>query len=97
MIRIAGTDNKRYLEPDIFVVCDQDKLDEKGCHGAPDWVIEVVSPGSREMDYYVKLALYEEAGVRLYWLVDIERKTIVFMIWNMKQYRRSIILLTAYR
>ena len=72
-----NADDKRYLEPDIFVVCDQDKLDENGCHGAPDWVIEVVSSGSREMDYYVKLALYEEAGVRLYWLVDIERKTIV--------------------
>ena len=70
-------DDKRYLEPDVFVVCDKDKLDDKGCHGAPDWVIEVVSPGSREMDYYIKLALYKEAGVRLYWLVDIERKTIV--------------------
>ena len=72
-----NADDKRYLEPDIFVVCDQDKLDEKGCHGAPDWVIEVVSPGSREMDYYIKLALYKESGVRLYWMVDIERKTIV--------------------
>ena len=72
-----NADDKRYLEPDIFVVCDQDKLDEKGCHGAPDLVIEVVSPGSREMDYYIKLALYKESGVRLYWMVDIERKTIV--------------------
>lgn len=72
-----NADDKRYLEPDVFVVCDKDKLDDKGCHGAPDWVIEVVSPGSREMDYYIKLALYKEAGVRLYWLVDIERQTIV--------------------
>lgn len=66
-----------YVEPDIVIICDKDKLDDKGCHGAPDWVIEVVSPGSREMDYYIKLALYKEAGVRLYWLVDIERQTIV--------------------
>lgn len=72
-----NADDKRYLEPDVFVVCDRDKLDDKGCYGAPDWVIEVVSPGSREMDYYIKLALYKEAGVRLYWLVDIERQTIV--------------------
>lgn len=72
-----NADNKRYLEPDVFVVCDKNKLDDKGCHGAPDWVIEVVSPGSRELDYYTKLALYKEAGVRLYWLADIERQTVV--------------------
>lgn len=72
-----NADDKKYLEPDVFVVCDKDKLDDKGCHGAPDWVIEVVSPGSREMDYYIKLALYKESGVRLYWLVDAERQTIV--------------------
>lgn len=72
-----NADEKRYLEPDVFVVCDKDKLDDKGCHGAPDWVIEVVSPDSREMDYYIKLALYKETSVRVYWLIDIERQTIV--------------------
>ena len=48
-------DDFTYVEPDISVVCDKNKLDQKGCHGAPDWVIEIVSPGSRHMDYFTKL------------------------------------------
>lgn len=63
-------DELNYVEPDISVICDPDKLDEKGCHGAPDWVIEIVSPSSKCMDYEKKQVLYEEAGVREYWIVD---------------------------
>lgn len=63
-------DNINYLEPDISVICDLSKLDEKGCHGAPDWVIEIVSPTSRSRDYYHKLIKYGDAGVREYWIVD---------------------------
>lgn len=65
-------DDKNYVEPDISVVCDKDKLNEKGCSGAPDWIIEVVSPGSsgRRMDYMTKLFKYQGAGVREYWIVD---------------------------
>lgn len=70
-------DGSKYLEPDISVICDKDKLDEHGCNGAPDWVIEIVSPGSRVMDYYTKLSLYREAGVREYWIVDPEKQTIL--------------------
>ena len=40
-----------YVEPDISVICDTSKLDDKGCHGAPDWIIEIVSPSSKQMDY----------------------------------------------
>lgn len=68
-------DNINYLEPDLCVICDLSKLDEKGCHGAPDWMIEIVSPGSRQMDYYRKLFLYREAGVREYWVVDPDKNT----------------------
>lgn len=64
-------DNKNYLEPDISVICERDKLDDKGCHGAPDWVIEIVSPSSKDMDYRRKLFVYREAGVREYWIVDL--------------------------
>ncbi len=67
-------DEKNYVEPDISVVCDENKLDEKGCHGAPDWVIEIVSPSSKYMDYVKKLSLYETAGVREYWIVDPVQK-----------------------
>ena len=69
-------DDKNYMEPDISIICDPNKLDEKGCHGAPDWVIEIVSPRSRSMDYYKKLLKYNTAGVREYWVVDPEKKLV---------------------
>ncbi len=73
-------DNRNYLEPDISVVCDRSKLTEKGCNGAPDWVIEIVSLSSRTMDYYRKLIKYEKSGVREYWVVDPERNRV--MVYN---------------
>ena len=62
--------DKNYVEPDISVICDPNKLNDKGCTGAPDWIIEIVSPGSRRMDYFTKLFKYRTAGVREYWIVD---------------------------
>lgn len=76
-------DDYNYLEPDISVICDPSKLDEKGCHGAPDWIIEIVSPGSRSMDYYKKLFKYSSAGVREYWIVDSEKNRIT--VYNFEQ------------
>ncbi|MDE5777342.1 MAG: Uma2 family endonuclease [Lachnospiraceae bacterium] len=69
-------DDRNYMEPDISVICDKDKLSEKGCHGAPDWIIEAVSPGSKRMDYLVKPVKYESAGVREYWIVDSKSNTV---------------------
>lgn len=63
-------DDRNYVEPDISVICDKSKLTDKGCSGAPDWIIEVVSPGSRQMDYFTKLFKYRTAGVREYWIID---------------------------
>lgn len=65
--------NTNYLEPDLFVVRDPSKLGEDGCHGAPDWVIEIVSPTSRPRDYMKKMLKYGTAGVREYWIVDPEK------------------------
>lgn len=65
-----NADKFSYVEPDISVICNPDKLDTKGCNGAPDWIIEVVSPSSRVMDYMIKLVKYMTAGVREYWVVD---------------------------
>lgn len=77
-LRAEDEDNHtNYLEPDISVICDKSKLDSKGCHGAPDWTIEIVSPSSRQLDYYKKLALYQEAGVREYWIIDPAREVIM--------------------
>ena len=70
-----NADNKTYVEPDISVICDNDKLDERGCNGAPDWVIEIVSPSTERMDYGIKLFKYRSAGVREYWIVDTDSKS----------------------
>ena len=61
------------VEPDVLVVCDPAKLSDRGCEGAPDFVVEVVSPSSVRMDYVKKLNLYLEAGVREYWIVDPDK------------------------
>ena len=70
-------DYENYVEPDISVICDSSKLNDKGCKGAPDWIVEIVSPSSRSMDYYLKLSLYQMNGVREYWIVDTERKIVI--------------------
>ena len=66
--------DKTYVEPDISVICDKSKLTDRGCKGAPDFIIEVVSPSSRRMDYNIKNGEYAEAGVREYWIVDTEKE-----------------------
>ena len=58
------------VEPDISVICDRSKLTDRGCTGAPDWIIEIISPGNPGHDYIRKLNLYADAGVREYWIVD---------------------------
>ena len=62
--------DETYVEPDISVICDKNKLSDRGCEGAPDFIIEIVSPSSRRMDYSKKMGLYLEAGVREYWILD---------------------------
>ena len=69
-------DDTNYVEPDICVICDPGKFNDKGCMGAPDWIIEIVSQGSRRMDYFIKLFKYRTAGVREYWIVDPDRNRI---------------------
>ena len=64
------------VEPDISVVCDHDKLDEHGCKGAPDLVVEILSPSTQRHDRLVKLDLYQRAGVREYWIVSPEERTV---------------------
>lgn len=82
-------DDKNYVEPDVCVICDREKLDNQGCHGAPDWIVEVVSSSSRRMDYYKKLSAYQEAGVREYWLVDSLKKTIV--VYDLEQEEMPVV------
>jgi Uma2 family endonuclease len=69
-------DKKNYLEPDISVICDKDKLDERGCNGAPDLIIEIVSPSTKKLDYGIKLFKYRNSGVREYWVVNPDLRTV---------------------
>lgn len=63
-------DRDTIVEPDLSVICDNNKLTDRGCSGAPDWIIEIISPGNPGHDYVRKLNLYADAGVREYWIVD---------------------------
>lgn len=74
--------DSNYVEPDISVICDPSKLDDKGCHGAPDWIIEIVSPCSRQMDYLTKLLRYQTAGVREYWIVDPQKERVTVYLFE---------------
>ncbi|MCI8972563.1 MAG: Uma2 family endonuclease [Lachnospiraceae bacterium] len=72
-------DDMNYVEPDISVICDKNKISDKGCQGAPDWVVEIISPSSRAMDYFTKLFKYQKSGVREYWIVDpIKQRVTVY-------------------
>ena len=62
--------DKNWVEPDISVICDKTKLTDRGCSGAPDLIVEIVSPSSRKMDYARKVGLYMDACVREYWIID---------------------------
>ena len=68
------------MEPDLSVVCDRDKLDAKGCKGAPDLVIEILSPSSVRNDRLTKFNLYQRAGVREYWIVNPSEKSVQVFI-----------------
>ena len=63
-------DDKDWVEPDLSLICDPNKLTDRGCSGAPDLIFEIVSPSSRRMDYNIKNALYAQSGIREYWIVD---------------------------
>lgn len=76
--------DKNYVEPDISVICDKNKITDKGCNGAPDWVIEIVSPGSKSMDYFTKLFKYSSAGVREYWIVDPAKQRVMVYFFEKK-------------
>ena len=65
------------VQPDITVVCDKRKLDKQGCNGAPDLVVEILSPGNTKREMKDKLEVYEKSGVPEYWLVDPEREYII--------------------
>ena len=70
------------VQPDLCVICEESKLDEQGCNGAPDWVIEILSPGNSRLEMREKFQAYEEAGVREYWLVNPAEKIVLPYVLN---------------
>ena len=69
------------VQPDLLVVCDQDKLDDKGCRGAPDWIVEVISPSTALVDLNLKRDLYQKHGVQEYWIVhSLDRWVMVYLL-----------------
>ena len=71
----ADADIETLVQPDISVICDPAKLDDAGCRGAPEWVVEVLSPQTAARDRLYKRDLYEKHGVREYWLVDPHQRS----------------------
>ena len=78
-VKLFSEDDRNVVEPDVSVICDPNKLTNRGCTGAPDWIVEIVSPSNSIHDYVRKLNLYMDAGVREYWIVDpLSRKIFVY-------------------
>jgi Uma2 family endonuclease len=77
----SDNDVDTVVQPDLVVICDRAKLDDKGCRGAPDWVVEVLSPSTAGHDQILKRALYQRVGVREYWLVHpVDRIVTVYRL-----------------
>ena len=76
--------------PDIVVVCDPEKLDDRGCNGPPDLVIEIISPSTAKYDRVYKFRKYQNAGVREYWIVDPETKSVQVCVLDNGRYVVSV-------
>ncbi len=80
-------DRNTIVEPDISIICDPGKLTDKGCSGAPDWIIEIISPSASSCDYVLKLNLYMEAGVQEYWIVDPQNQTVLVYFFEKEAFQ----------
>ena len=87
-------DRDDFVEPDMSVICDRSKLTDKGCIGAPDWIVEIASPGSIRYDQIDKAALYEEAGVRHYWVVNPMKERVTVYDLSSEEGEEPIVLYT---
>lgn len=79
------------LQPDLVVICDQSKLDDRGCKGAPDLIVEILSPSSFHLDFKLKLSVYEKSGVKEYWIVDPINEAIFLFTLKNSIYQRPVV------
>ncbi|HHY27810.1 MAG TPA: Uma2 family endonuclease [Desulfitobacterium dehalogenans] len=92
-VKAKDDDIMNVVQPDITIICDREKLDDKGCLGSPDVIMEVVSPSSVAKDYIKKLNLYEKHSVQEYWLIHpVDKIVMVYRLENAGKYARP----TAY-
>lgn len=86
---IANKEIITVVQPDLCVICDGEKLDMQGCSGAPDWIIEILSKGNSKREMQIKYDLYQESGVKEYWLIyPVEQAVYQFVLDDvMQQYR----------
>lgn len=87
---LKSTDDKTIytvVQPDLCVICDDAKIDAKGCLGAPDWILEILSPGNNKAEIQSKFKLYEEAGVKEYWIVQPGDQTVTVFDLRGDQYQ----------
>jgi Uma2 family endonuclease len=89
-INAEGDDDRTTVQPDIIVVCDKSKLDGKRCNGAPDLIIEILSPSNRKHDLYTKFKAYMQAGVREYWIVDPDERIVTVNILVKGEYMAQV-------
>ena len=81
-----GDKDKDVVQPDAIIICDESIIEKKRCNGAPDMVVEILSPSTSKMDLFVKLKKYQKTGVREYWIVDPDTQTVNVHILENGQY-----------
>lgn len=93
-VRLPGLSNKKgnqdiitVVQPDICIVCDPTKIDRLGCLGAPDWVIEILSQHTSQKDLREKFEVYEEAGVKEYWVIHPQEQTVLVYLLEQGKFR----------
>jgi len=89
-VNAGGDDDVTTVQPDILVVCDKAKLDGKRCNGAPDLIIEIISPSNRKYDMQIKFNAYLKAGVREYWIIDPDDKNAHVYILKNGEYTAKV-------
>lgn len=98
LLKEAKEDKDIYtvVQPDICVVCDPEKIDKRGCEGAPDLVIEILSPGNSKKEMKFKYALYEEAKVPEYWIIDPDHQNVLVYVLKDNTYQNPINVVDDY-
>ncbi len=88
LVKTKANDEKvtTVVQPDLCIVCDAEKLDDKGCIGAPDLIVEILSPGNSKKEMGIKFDLYLENGVKEYWIVDPTEKTVLMYVLSGDRY-----------